>query len=132
MKQSLHIQSLLLQSLQQSTPTGSIRGIKSTEIDSKGTLRYKVLRDQSTEQNKRQTLVQTLKIMRKNHKSMRKTSRSVSKLNKDEAWLNMEFPCVFLAHILAVLYGVTTLHKTSCVFETVQIKKKKNPANMQT
>lgn len=50
MKKSLHIQPLILQSLQQSKPTGSIRSMKSTEIDSRGALRYKVLKNQFIEQ----------------------------------------------------------------------------------
>lgn len=37
----------------------------------------------------------------------------------------MKFPYGFLVHILAVLYGDSTLHKKNCVFKTIQIKKKK-------
>lgn len=37
----------------------------------------------------------------------------------------MKFPYGFLVHILAVLYGDSTLLKKNCVFKTIQIKKKK-------
>lgn len=59
MKQSLHIQPLILQSPQPSTLTRVIRGTKTkqnTEIDSQGALRYRILRGQSIEHNGRQTL----------------------------------------------------------------------------
>lgn len=38
----------------------------------------------------------------------------------------MKFPYGFLVHILAVLYGDSTLLKKNCVFKTIQIKKKKS------
>jgi hypothetical protein len=55
---------------------------------------------------------------------MRKNSRSISRLDMDRAWLETEFPCGFLVHVLGTIFESLSSVKHTVALSQFKLKEK--------
>lgn len=129
LKQSLHIRPLIPQSLHRFNPTGSIRGIKSTETDSTGTLRYKVHSGQSIEYNRRQIWFRLSKLCGRAQVN-EGNQQVIFQTRQEWGLVRYRIPLWFLAHTLAVMHWKLCNSAKQVVL--LRLSKFKRQANKQS